>query len=304
MLFKSLVASALWLAASVQGQGLTKVNARDWAAGGNPTNLDMFYYAPPDLPPNSPIVVAIHYCLGSAAMYHNSANFVPSAQKYKFAVIYPQATHDNHCWAVNTEATLTRGGGGDSDGIIKMINYVATKHKSDTKRVYVLGSSSGGMMTNVMIATYPDKFAAAASFSGIPYACLKGSRGASPMSDNSSCVKGKGNTIKTGKEWAALVKQATGSFKFTGTYPPIQIWHQTSDPVVNFALEKEQVKQWTTVQGISDTPASTLQNTPKARTTKYVYGDGSKVVAFAVQGTGHPCPVDIPEVLKWFGIAK
>ncbi|KAF2397314.1 hypothetical protein EJ06DRAFT_455669, partial [Trichodelitschia bisporula] len=266
--------------------------------GGNPTKLDMFYYAPADLPPNSPIVVAIHYCLGSAAMYHSSANFVPAAGQYKFAVIYPQASHDNRCWEVNTERTLTRGGGGDSDGIAKMINYVATKHKSDLKRVYVLGSSSGGMMTNVMAATYPDLVAGAASFSGIPYGCLKGSRGASPMSDNSPCVKG--GVKKSGAEWAAMVKSAAKGV--SANYPPFQVWHQTQDPVVNFALAAEQVKQWTSVHGISGTETSTQRNTPKSGTTKHIYGDGTKVVFYEVQGAGHPCPVNIPEVLKWFGI--
>ncbi|KAF2432769.1 PHB depolymerase family esterase [Tothia fuscella] len=280
---------------------MQKVPEAQWATGGNPTKLDMFYYAPSGLPPNAPIVVAIHYCLGSATMYQSTSNFIPAAKANNFAVIYPQATHDNRCWAVNTPATLTRGGGGDSDAIIKMVDFVAKKHQSDLKRVFVLGSSSGGMMTNVMVATYPDRFAAAASFSGIPYGCLKGSRGASPMTDSSPCVKG--GIKKSGPDWAALVKEGTkGEFK--GTYPPIAIWHQTGDPVVNFALEAEQVKQWTAVHGISSTESSKAASNPKAGTTKHIYGDGSKVIAYETSGAGHPHPVNIPEVLKWFGITK
>jgi len=50
---------ALALAAAANAQSISKVNSRDWAVGGNPTNLDMFYYAPPSLPANSPIVVAV-----------------------------------------------------------------------------------------------------------------------------------------------------------------------------------------------------------------------------------------------------
>ncbi|QDS75324.1 hypothetical protein FKW77_001789 [Venturia effusa] len=299
-LFALVFASATWLAISVLGQSTTKVPDAEWAAGGNPTKLDMFYYAPPGLPPKSPLVVAIHYCLGSAAMYSSTANFMPAAKQYKFAVIYPQATHDNHCWAVNTEATLTRGGGGDADGIIKMMNYTIEKHKIDRDRMFVLGSSSGGMMTNVMMATYPDYFAGAASFSGIPYACLQGSKGASPMSDNSPCVKG--GKKHTGTEWAAKVKKAIKG-GYEGEYPPMQIWHQTGDSVVNIALQNEQVKQWTSINKISETPSSAVANSPKSGTTKKVYGDGKKVVAFTTAGAGHPHPVNIPEVLKWFGIA-
>jgi acetylxylan esterase len=239
--------------------------------------------------------------MGSASMYYNSANFIPAANQYKFAVIYPQATHDNHCWAVNTEATLNRGGGGDSDGIIKMVNYTTTKYSIDPKRIFVLGSSSGGMMTNTIIATYPEYFASAASFSGIPHGCVRGSKGASPISDSSPCVKG-GNK-HTGAEWAAEVKQAIKP-AYTGEYPPIAIWHQKGDPLVNFALAAEQVKQWTAIHGISDTPTSTVPNTPKAGTLKKIYGDGKKVVEYEVDGIGHPAPVQIPEVLKWFGIAQ
>jgi hypothetical protein len=55
-----LFASALWLSICVNGQ-LTQISARDWASRGNPTNLDMFLHAPPTLPPNSPIVVAVSF---------------------------------------------------------------------------------------------------------------------------------------------------------------------------------------------------------------------------------------------------
>lgn len=74
--------------------------------------------------------------------------------------------------------------------------------------------------------------------------------------------------------------------------------------MVNIALQNEQVKQWTTINGISDAPTNSSPNMPKAGTVKKVYGDGKKVVAFTTTGTGHPHPVNIPEVLKWFGIAE
>jgi hypothetical protein len=54
-----LYTSAICLATFGAAQSTIKVQASAWAAGGNPTNLDMFYYAPPNLPPNSPLVVAV-----------------------------------------------------------------------------------------------------------------------------------------------------------------------------------------------------------------------------------------------------
>jgi hypothetical protein len=62
MLFERVIyALVVGLPLFVNGQtaGLTQVSPKEWASKGNPTKLDMFLYAPPNLPPNSPIVVAV-----------------------------------------------------------------------------------------------------------------------------------------------------------------------------------------------------------------------------------------------------
>jgi acetylxylan esterase len=76
------------------------------------------------------------------------------ADQYGFLVIYPDSPRDGKCFDVNTSATLTHNGGGDSQGIASMIKYAISTYGVDAGRVYVTGSSSGAMMTQVMAGSY------------------------------------------------------------------------------------------------------------------------------------------------------
>ena len=80
----------------------------------------------------------------------------------------------SNCWDVNTAASLTHGQGGDALGIVSQVNYTIEKYGADRSRVYVMGFSSGGMMTNVMAGSYPDVFEAGAAYSGVAHACFAG----------------------------------------------------------------------------------------------------------------------------------
>lgn len=41
-----------------------------------------------------------------------------------------------------------------------MVNYEIQKHNVNPEKIYVTGLSSGAMMTNVLLAEYPDVFRA------------------------------------------------------------------------------------------------------------------------------------------------
>ena len=53
-----------------------------------------------------------------------------------------------------------------------MVRYVQQRYTTDTSRVFVTGVSSGAMMTQVLLATYPDVFAAGSAFAGVPATCF------------------------------------------------------------------------------------------------------------------------------------
>jgi acetylxylan esterase len=177
-----------------------------------------------------------------------------------------------------------------------MISYTISKYKADAKKVFVTGSSSGCMMTNVMMATYPDVFAAATCYSGVPAGCLAGSPGASPSTADPACANGQ--HIKTQAQWVSQVKAMYPGY--TGAYPRMATWHGTADTFVNYPNLSEQLKEWSGLLGVSYT--KNVTNTPQSGYTQMVYGDGTKLVGYSAAGVGHYVPAHEDVDLKWFGI--
>lgn len=116
--------------------------------GTNPTGTRMWLYVPKNLAPNPAVVVGVHWCSGSAQAFYQGSQWARYSETYGFVVIYPQTpyTRDN-CWDVASKMTLTHGGGGASNSIVNMVDFVAKQYAADRGRVYVTGVSSGAMMT-------------------------------------------------------------------------------------------------------------------------------------------------------------
>ncbi|KAK8010143.1 carbohydrate-binding module family 1 protein [Apiospora arundinis] len=265
--------------------------------GANPSGIQMYIAAPASLPANPAIIVAMHPCGGSAQQYYNENKFGRElADKLGFIAIYPGTTKDFNCWDAATTASLTHNGGSDSQGIVNMVKYAIDKYGADPSKVYMTGSSSGAIMTNVLAGAYPDVFAAGAAFSGMPYGCLAGSPGSSPISSDPACANGQ--KIKSAAEWAAQVKAAYPGY--TGKYPRMQLWHGTADFVIQYQDLVEEVKQWSAVHGVSFT--RNVTNSPTNGYTQMIYGDGTEVVAYSGAGVGHYVPTNEQVVLDWFGI--
>ncbi|KAF6826207.1 phb depolymerase family esterase [Colletotrichum musicola] len=265
--------------------------------GSNPTGLTMEISVPPRFSSAPAIVLALHGCGGSGQLYSRQAEYIPlSDQKGTFIVIYPSSTKDFNCWDVASTRSLTREGGGDSTGLANMIRYTTDRYGVDKSRVFVTGSSSGCMMTNVLSAAYPDLFAAASCYSGVAAGCLAGSPGSSPISADPRCANGQ--IIKTGPDWAAQVRAMYPGY--TGSYPRMQTFRGTSDSLVTYPNLNEQLKQWSTIHGVSFTQNNT--NTPLAGYTQMIYGDATKLVGHSAQGVRHTVPVREDQDLEWFGL--
>ena len=73
-----------------------------------------------------------------------------------------------------------------------------------------------------------------------------------------------------------------------------------SDTTLQYPNFGEQIKQWTNVLGVSETPSTTSTKDPESSYTKTTYGD--QVVAYSGQGVGHTVPVHADIDLAWFGI--
>src|SRR5512133_3055689 len=169
--------------------------------GDNPSNIKMFLYTPDIVASKPAVLVACHWCHGTAQDIYNGSRYTSVADKNGYIVIFPNAASSDGCWDVASANELQHNGGGDPLGIVSMVMYVLKKYNADSSRVYVLGVSSGAMMTNLLLGAYPDVFSAGAAFAGVPFGCFAG-----PNSWNADCAQGK--ITKTGAEWGNLVRAA------------------------------------------------------------------------------------------------
>ena len=115
--------------------------------GANTSNTKMYIYVPSKLAAKPGVIVAIHYCTGTAQQYYSGSPYAQLADQKGFIVIYPESPYSGTCWDVSSKAALTHLGGGDSNSIANMVNYTLNKYSGDASKVFVTGSSSGAMMT-------------------------------------------------------------------------------------------------------------------------------------------------------------
>ncbi|NGO14321.1 PHB depolymerase family esterase [Streptomyces sp. HC44] len=266
--------------------------------GSNPSNLQMYLYVPDSVTPNPAVLVGVHWCTGSGPDFYNGTEYRSLADRYGFIVVYPSVTRSSKCFDVSSPQALRRGGGSDPVGIKSMVDWVTRTYDADTSRIYATGVSSGAMMTNVLLGDYPDVFAAGAAFSGVPFGCFATTDGSEWNSDCSN-----GDITRTPQEWGDIARAAHPGY--TGPRPRMQIWHGTEDDVLRYPNFGEQIKQWTNVQGVGQTPART--DSPQAGWTRTRYGstgDQAPVEAISLQGVGHNLIASgmAARVLTFFGL--
>jgi acetylxylan esterase len=277
-----IAASVLLLARPAAAAGLTRVTG----FGSNPTNLNMYVYVPNTVAPRPALLLLVHYCSGSAGgiFNGNGKDYATAADRYGYVVVVPEATRSGSCFDVSTPQALKRNGGSDSTGIMSMVSWARSHYNVDPARIVVSGFSSGAMMTNVLAAEYPDVFSAAAAFSGVPAGCFATTDGSLW---NSTCSGG--HSIKTADQWAS---QARAMYPgYTGGYPRMQLWHGTTDTTLAYPNFGEEIKQWTALHGLSQTPAFT--DHPRSSWTRTRYGatgTQATVEGVSIAGVGHELP--------------
>jgi poly(3-hydroxybutyrate) depolymerase len=71
----------------------------------------------------------------------------------------------------------------------------------------------------------------------------------------------------------------------------MQLWHGTNDTILRYPNYTEEIKQWTNVAGLSQTPART--DSPQAGWTRTRYGGTgttAQVEGISIQNGGHDLP--------------
>ena len=268
--------------------------------GANPSQLRMFVYVPATVAARPAIVVAVHYCHGDGPAFYAGSDYGRLADRYGFIVVFPSVTQaSDGCFDVASSASLTHNGGSDPLGIVSMVTYVEQHYNGDPGRVYATGVSSGAMMTNVLLGSYPDVFKAGSAFAGVPFSCFAVNPDQLRWSDD--CAKGR--VVRTAQAWGDAVRAAYPGY--SGARPRMQVWHGTEDTTLAYTNFGEEIKQWTNVLGVSQTPTSTEQNTPQSGWTRTRYANSAGVVqveAVSMAGVGHGLPVVASEAIHFFGL--
>ncbi|WP_079155669.1 PHB depolymerase family esterase [Streptomyces ambofaciens] len=261
--------------------GLTQVTG----FGTNPGNLSMYAYVPDSLPADAPLVVALHGCTQSANDYYAHSGWPTFADRYGFAVVFPQtssANNANNCfnWFQPGDSARDRG---EALSVRQMVDAAVSRYGSDPGRVYVTGLSAGGGMTANLLAAYPDVFAGGAVDSGLPASC------ADSVTAAYTCMYSPPD--RTPAQWGDLVRSAAPAG--TTSWPRVAIWQGTADTTVRPANATELRDQWTDVWGIGQTPSRADALT--GGTTRTVYDDPSgrpAVEVYSISGMAHGLAVD------------
>ena len=176
--FAAPMAMCAVLLASAPASAASLVSVTGWQMGTEPSNVSMYEYAPDGLPANAPVLVLVHYCSGNAQGIFGEAQsggIVTQADQKKILLVVPQTSRN--CWDVATTASLTHDAApSETKAIVDQVKYAITKHNANPNRVYVMGASSGAMVTQALLAVYPDVFKAGAEFAGVPAGLLVGQR--------------------------------------------------------------------------------------------------------------------------------
>jgi feruloyl esterase len=242
----------------------------------------MLVHAPEHLPTGAPLVVALHGCSQDAEEFNHGTGWSELADRLGFLVVYPEQQPSNNpknCFSWFSPGDTTRGSG-EALSIHQMIQHAIETLGADRERVFVTGLSAGGAMAAVMLATYPDTFAAGAIIAGLPYGCARSVNEAfeAMFTERHSSPRVLGDRVRAAS-------------KHHGPWPKISVWHGSADPIVKSSNAEQIIRQWTDVQSLSATPS--YEELIGAHT-RHVWNDpngDTLVESFSISGMGHGVPL-------------
>jgi feruloyl esterase len=262
--------------------------------GSNPGNLRMLSYVPDNLAPSSPLVVVLHGCTQTAAGYDIGAGWSTLADRYGFAVLFPeqrQANNQKLCFNWFETGDITRGRG-EPLSIRQMIERMTRDHAIDSRRIFVTGLSAGGAMTGVMLATYPELFAGGAVIAGLPYGSATNVQGAFEQMYQSRA--------RPAGAWGDLVRAAS---PHRGPWPKLSVWHGSADATVVAGNADEILKQWLDVHGLPPQPMleETVDGYPR-RVWRNEQGQ-DVIESFTITSMAHGTPLETGDGENAYGSA-
>ena len=260
--------------------------------GSNPGGLRMFSYVPVVQQHPRALVVVLHGCGQSAAGYDVGAGWSTLAKHYGFAVLMPEQQPSNNvntCFNWFNPEDIAREHG-EACSIRQMIARMVADHGIDPRRIFITGLSAGGAMTTVMLATYPELFAAGAVIAGLPFGVATNVREA--------LTGMRASRTRSASELGNLVRKAT---HHKGKWPKLSVWHGTADRTVYPGNANEIVKQWLDVHHLPLEPMSAgmVDGHPHE---VWWDADGETVVeSYTIADMAHGTPLGVADNDKHYG---
>jgi len=181
-------------------------------------------FIPDNLPENEkrPLLVIAHP-MGGNRYTGQKSGYHAEAAKRNWLVITPQLHGKNTPGETSCAALEAQ------HDIIDAVNYMKLNYPVDDSRIYLVGRSMGGMMTRIMMAKYPDVFAA----------------GVAGQSADASHPDKLNNWVRStleqecGDDPWEYARRSAVNFARNLAYVPLIMWHGTNDGLVSPEFSQE-----------------------------------------------------------------
>lgn len=152
------------------------VEAGEWVKGNavNAAGIRAFELYVPDgyrKGERRPLLVGIHGCTQTPQDFAGLTRSARLADEHRLLLLLPSQSalaNPSLCWNWFLEGNQKRGQG-EPSLIKEMVDWVKARYSVEESQVYVMGVSSGGFMTSIVLSCYADVFAAGAVASGGMY---------------------------------------------------------------------------------------------------------------------------------------
>ena len=220
-----------------------------------------YLYVPKSAPSGKPtgLMVMLHGCFQDAVSFSRQTGMNVVAEKYGFAVIYPEQTYADNVWKCWNwfRPENQEHDSGELSIIVGMVKEVGKKVSFNTKKVYVAGLSAGAAMASNLVACHAEVFAGAGIHSGMEYAAATSEAEAHQVTRSGSTH----DINESGKAAAACSGARVAPLAIVAI-------HGKADPFVNPVNSERVVAQFTKMNDMLDDGIDNDSQTTSAITSR------------------------------------
>lgn len=217
-----------------------------------------------------PLLVMLHGCSQDADDFARGTRAAALANALGWHVVFPEQparANGARCWNwFRPQDQLAETG--EPRALLDVIDQVAATHGVDASRVYVAGLSAGAAMAVILAARFPERIAAVAAHSGLPFAAARD-------------VPGAFAAMRTRGDVAALP---------AGPFVPLLVLHGDADGTVAPANADALVAQWrgALAAPVAHGVAQERIAGRESRCERWTDGDGRvQIESWRIAGAGH-----------------